>query len=271
MKRGRLSWVVIGILWGSPALWASVGIQAPAEEPQSAMIWVGRAAEYEEFLKNGEIVKIEDIPVGVTKPLRGYFAEGGLIQSMSFKGIKPGRYKGFWESYKSDIAAYELDKLLGLNMIPPTVEKRVKGNLGAAVMWVKPVKSFKEMGGPPNPPPIHFERWNRQMVKAKMFDVLIYNKDPNLGNWLVDPAWNLCLIDHTRAFTEDKKWAHTLQRVDAELWERMKALTLDELKPVLDPWLSKGQIEAIIERRDMMQKEIEKLIAANGEAAVLMK
>jgi hypothetical protein len=109
------------------------------------------------------------------------------------------------------------------------------------------------------------------MVKAKMFDVLIFNRDPNLGNWLVDPAWNLILIDHTRSFTEEKKWAHEIQRVDAELWDRMKALTLEQLSPALDPWLSKGQIKAILERRDMMQKEIDKLVAQNGEAAVLLK
>ena len=78
---------------------------------------------------------------------------------MAWKAIKPGRKDGYWESYKSEIAAYELDKLLGLGMIPPTVEKRVKGELGAAVMWASPTKSFKELGGVPGqkgvqgPPP----------------------------------------------------------------------------------------------------------------------
>jgi hypothetical protein len=212
MKRGRARpWVWIGGAVGCLSLGASIArSQEAAPEAQSAKLWVDRAPEFEEFLKNAEISRIEEIPVGVTKPQRAYFAEGGLLESMSFKGIKPGRYKGFWESYRSEIAAYELDKLLKLQMIPPTVEKRVKGDLGAAVMWVKPVKSFKELGGPPTPPPIQAARWNRQMVKAKMFDVLIFNKDPNLGNWLVDPAWNLILIDHTRSFTEEKKWAHEI-------------------------------------------------------------
>ena len=54
-----------------------------------------------------------------------------------------------------------------------------------------------------------------------MFDNLIGNKDPNLGNWLVDPAWNLILIDHTRAFTSDKDMVHkTMNRIDGALWER---------------------------------------------------
>jgi hypothetical protein len=245
--------------------------QTPVEEAVSAKIWVGRAPEFEQFLVDAELDRMEEIPIGVTKPQRGYFRTGGLLESMSWKAIKPGRYNGFWESYRAEIAAYELDKLLDLQMIPPTVEKRVEGNLGAAVMWVKPVKSFKDLGGPPSPPPIHQARWNKQILRAKMFDCLIYNKDPNLGNWLVDPAWNLILIDHTRSFTSDKKFAHTLQRVDSELWQRMKALTEEQLHLTLGKWLDKRAIRGMIERRDMMQAEIDKLVAANGEAAVFVQ
>ena len=63
-----------------------------------------------------------------------------------------------------------------------------------------------------------------------MFDDLIGNTDPNLGNWLVDPAWNLILIDHTRAFTTTKELYHQLTQIDSELWERMKALDEAKLK-----------------------------------------
>ena len=131
---------------------------------------------------------MEDIPLGVTKPRRAYLAPGGLIDRMAWKTIRPGIYSGYWESYKSEIAAYELDKLLGLEMIPPTVERRVKGDLGAAVMWVSPIKSFKDLGGPPSAPAAKLAAWSRQLIRAKMFDNLICNIDPNLGNWLVDPV-----------------------------------------------------------------------------------
>ncbi|HEY7820073.1 MAG TPA: hypothetical protein VIG29_17760, partial [Vicinamibacteria bacterium] len=114
-------------------------------------------------------------------------------------------------------------------------------------------------------------RWNKQILRAKMFDCLIYNKDPNLGNWLVDPAWNLILIDHTRSFTSDKKFAHSLQRVDSELWQKMRALTEEQLHLTLGKWLDKRAIRGMIERRDMMQAEIDKLVAANGEAAVFVQ
>jgi hypothetical protein len=254
----------ISVLSGS----GSVAAPQASETGTSAKVWVGRAAEYENFLKTAEIVRMEKIPVGVTKPERCYFAPGGLVESMALKAIKPGRQTGYWESYKSEMAAYELDKLLDLQMIPPTVEKRVKGDLSAAVMWLSPVKSFKELGGPPTPPSQHVDSWNRQMSKAKMFDNLINNRDPNVGNWLVDPAWNLILIDHTRAFAPGKDMVHKMNRIDRGLWEGMLKLELAPLKAALDPHLDGGQIKDILQRRDRMKMEIDKMVAARGEADV---
>jgi hypothetical protein len=252
------------------AAWTGPAARASGDEPASSKIWTARASEFETFLKNAKVVRMESVPVGVTAPQRAYL-EDGPIRSLTWKPIRPGRYSGYWESYRSEIAAYELDKLLDLQMIPPTVEKQLAGKLGAAVMWVEPVKSFKELGGLPKPPPDRFADWNRQILRAKMFDVLIYNKDPNLGNWLVDPAWNLILIDHTRAFTTDKRFAHELERVDAELWERFRGLTQERLSRALGAWLGKKEIRAILERRDLLGKRIQTLVAAHGEAAVFMK
>jgi len=117
---------------------------------------------------------------------------------MAWKALPASAIRsGYRESYKAEIAAYEMDKLLVLNMVPPKVERRVKGDDGVAVMWGSPPKSFKEMGGPPTPPARYLPQWNLQMIRAKMFDDLIGNEDPNLGNWLVDPSWNLILVQRS--------------------------------------------------------------------------
>ena len=262
--------------------WAvlSVGVaqaQTPAvtpaavETPSSAKTWLDNRAAIEAYLRDTEIVSIEELKIGVTHPRRAKFPDGGLVQYMAFKNVPPGRASGYWESYKSELAAYAMDQLLGLDMVPPTVEKRVKGDLGAAVMWCSPVKSFSELKGVPTPPNRYISAWFRQLAKAKMFDNLIGNKDPNLGNWLVDPAWNLILIDHTRAFTPDKDLYHKLDHVDVALWEKMKALTVDSLTPVLSPYMGKAEIKAVVERRDKMAEIIAKLVKDKGEGEVMMK
>ncbi|HEX9186659.1 MAG TPA: hypothetical protein VGB87_06300, partial [Vicinamibacteria bacterium] len=98
--------------WLGAAALALAGSAVPAgavEEAASAKAWLGRAAEYEDVLRKAEVARTEAIPVGVTKPVRCYLAPGGLVESFAFKSVKPGRQTGFWESYKSEMAAYELD------------------------------------------------------------------------------------------------------------------------------------------------------------------
>ena len=245
--------------------------QAPAETAATAKTWIDRRQEMEDYLRVAVVIKLEEIGLGVTRPRRAYLAPGGPFDRMAWKTIAPGMHSGYWESYKSDIAAYELDKLLGLDMIPPTVERQVNRESGAAIMWVSPVKSFKDLGGPPSAPADRLPRWNRQLIQAKMFDNLIANIDPNLGNWLVDPSWNLILIDHTRSFTTKRDMVHEMTRIDHDLWQRMKALTVDSLTPALKPWMGNRDIRAILDRRDRMQTVIDKLVATKGEAAVFVR
>ena len=66
----------------------------------------------------------------------------------------------------------------------------------------------------------------------KMFDLLIANIDRNQGNLIYDADWHLFLIDHSRAFIDKKdlKGIAPLGRVDRKLWEKMQALTLDDLE-----------------------------------------
>jgi len=246
-------------------LLASASAMAQAPAAANAKTWLQDAKAIEEYLKTADVVEMEPIKVGVTKPTKAQLAPGGPVKEMAWKPIRPGRYGGFWESYKSEIAAYELDKVLGLGMVPPTVEKRIKGEVGAAIMWVSPTESFKQLGGIPGqkgvkgPTGVQVPAWLRQLTKAKMFDDLIGNIDPNLGNWLVDPAWNLILIDHTRAFTPTKDLYHQLVTFDNDLWERMKALDEATLTTALGEWLDKPEIKAILQRRDKMQQVIDKL------------
>jgi hypothetical protein len=247
---------------------------AAADAPQSAKIWIGREAEIENYLRTAQVVKLADVSVGVTHPRKATLAPGGPVEAFAWKVIPPNRYEGFWESYWSEIAAYELNKLLELHMIPPTVEREYKGDRGAAVMWASPTKSFKDMGsrnGAPEAPPQYANAFARQIVKAKMFDNLINNTDPNAGNWLVDPSWNLILIDHTRAFTPGKNMIHEMNHIDADLWTRMRALTEASIQSAIGKWLMRGEAKSLIERRDKMQQIIDALVKAHGEAFVFMK
>jgi hypothetical protein len=236
--------------------------EAPA---RSAKVWDGRHAEFETFLRAAPFERLEEIPIGVTKPRRGFFEPGGLAASAAWKVLPPGRAQGYWENYKSEIAAYELDKLLGLGMVPPTVEKRYKGILGAAVLWLTDVRGWKEVERLARPP-----AWELQVARMKMFDNLIGNADRNAGNLLVDQQWNLYLIDHSRAFITDSKLPAEHQRIDSVLWEKFLALDEPSLAPV-QAWVGRGAVRAMLKRRDRMKLVVEDLVKKRTESAVFIK
>mgnify|MGYP001309824878 CR=1 FL=1 len=256
------------------ALMTAGAVPAWAQDPdaESAKTWLGREAEIEAYLRDAEVLGLDDLPVGVTNPKAADLAPGGPVARFAWKPIKPGIQRGHYESYLAEIAAYELDKLLGLGMVPVKVERRIRGELGAAVMWVSPTQSFRDLGGTPTPPIRQLGYWTIQLVRAKMFDNLIYNQDPNEGNWLVDPAWNLMIIDHSRSFSPDRRMAHeNMDRVDRDLWARMQALDQASLTAALGDWLSEREIEAILERRDLMAELIQAEVEDHGEAEVMLR
>ena len=138
-------------------------------------------------------------------------------------------------------------------------------------MWMESAKSFKELGGFPGVLRSQKGRWTDQLIRAKMFHCLVGNTDPNQGNWLVYPAWNLVLIDHSRAFTTGTRLVHELTSIDRDLWEQFEALDEAVLTELLSEWLGGAEIRAILKRRDKMAEKIEKLVAEKGETAVFVR
>jgi hypothetical protein len=232
--------------------------------------WVGQEVAVEDYMRTAPIVSMTEVPIGVTKPKRAYFAEGGPVVSAAWKQLTPGVKQGYYESYKAEIAAYEMDKLLDMHMVPPYVERRINGDLGALGFWVERVHAW-DVDHPVKGP--DQAMWDRQAVDMKMFDQLIGNTDRNQGNLLYDDEYHLILIDHSRAFTGEKDLTKMtkLTHVDRDLWQKMLALDDTQLEKALGKWLDKGKRKAILQRRDEMKANIEAMVAQKGEAAVFLK
>jgi hypothetical protein len=232
------------------------------EAGKCSLIWAGHESELEKLLVDGKVDKMEAVPIGVTKPQRATL-EGSPVR-FAWKPLTPGYSKGFMESYKAEIAAYKLDRMLGMNMVPPIVERHMDGRNGAAVLWVENTRGWSVEKPPQGPEP----KWSIQLTRMKMFDQLIANIDRNQGNLIYDADWHLFLIDHSRAFTgrKDLKGTAVLGRVDRQLWTKMAALTLADLDKGLDKWVGDGEKKAILLRRDKMAEQIKQLVAKRGES-----
>src|SRR5262249_40040735 len=117
-------------------LLTSLGLHLTVQAAAGSKGWIGSHGEVEAVLEAAPFGRFDDVPVGVTRPRHGFFAPGGLAAGATVKRLNPGRSRGFYESYKSEIAAYKLDRLLHLDMVPPTIERRVDGDLVSVQLWV---------------------------------------------------------------------------------------------------------------------------------------
>lgn len=110
-------------------------------------------AEKEQFLLTAKIVKSKRLDIGVTGSLRATLSDGKVthdahIQTVNVRKRKHESAAGveyaFRDSFKFNIAAYRLDRLIGLGMVPVSVEREFKGEPAAFTWWVDDVMMMEK-------------------------------------------------------------------------------------------------------------------------------
>ena len=234
----------------------------------------------ERFLLEAEVVSAKELSVGITLSRRLTLTDGKLTHDAHYQNIdefKPlfqgaaGAEASFRDTYRYNIAAYRLDRLLGFGMTAPSIERKYKGSTGAITWWIDDVlmmelDRWRQKIDPPDK-----DAWNRQMYRARLFNELVYNTDPNLGNVIIDKNWRIWLIDFTRAFRLHKKLRReeNVGMLDRGLWERLQDLNGAEIERAMDGILLKGELQGLLARREIIVALLRQRIAERGEAAVL--
>ncbi len=240
--------------------------------------------EIEEQLRTADVVSVSKIPVGVSRPKKVLLTADSHHFNAVFKFIEEtkknvrdptatGRGKLYLEwrdSYVYDVAAYQVDRLMGLDRVPPIVLRTIKGNRGSLQIWLEgtiPENVRREEAI--DPPEI--ARFNQQSSTMNIFDNLVANRDSNLGNTLIDGNWRLWFIDCSRCFgsSTDLLYPDAVTHCDRRVWDSLRNLDRASAEPTLSPYLSRLEIDALFERRDKLVELLQERIDEWGEALVL--
>jgi len=274
-QRGRLRYGV-GLLAVVLLLPIGVRTEQGAAQPTNvgpasvAVRPVPPDAEIERFLLEGKIVETHTTKKGITGAQRASLSTPALTHEAQIQSIDEFKREfrtdrgvefDFRDSWSFNVAAYRIDRLIGLNMVPVSVERKYRGTPAAFTWWLDDVlmeegdRLKKRIEAP------DLGYWSRQTTMMRLFDQLISNVDRNVGNIMYTKDWRLWPIDHTRAFrknTELKTPAHAL-RCDRTVFERLKALDRATLKREVGKWLDDAQIKSLLARRDAIVSKIEAL------------
>ncbi len=217
------------------------------------------------WLEQAEVTGIEDLDAGITEPRRVSLRKDGVELRAVFKQLSTGpagnqsaRVLNESDRYEYELAAYRLDRLLGLDMVPVTVPRTINGRRGVLQFWIDGsinLRNMLEQGLQPSGWCDAAPQYNLMNV----FDVLIHNSDRTQENALFTKDWMLVLIDHTRAFRTYTKNPVLLYRGETRLppalAERLKALDRATLERAIGAYVHRRQIDALLKRRDLLLSE----------------
>jgi hypothetical protein len=249
---------------------------------------IAQRAQWEEFLTTADIIKYERIPIGVTKPWKLFLKKGDIEKKAAWKNADKKLDDGFTDSWKHEIAAYRLDKLIGLNMVPPYIEREFRGKKGTLSLWADIKYSLIDIVDQGiKIPESSLKQYHDMGYIYYLWDSLIANDDPTQENILFTEDWRIILIDHGRAFRSNREYTERLvfgingikkrqdgkpflmQRVPRVLLDKIKTLDFAGIKQAVGPYLTDGEIESIVARKKLILAEIAAMIKQNGEDKVL--
>lgn len=175
------------------------------------------------------------------------------------------------DSYKYDIAAYELTKLLGVEMIPPVVERETGGRKGTLQVYVENCIREKDRRRkklePPNP-----KAFSNALEEVKVLENLTYDECQDADDLYIHrDDWRVCRVDFSEAFAPIPELLPgcDITACSRKFYEGLLKLDEETVKSALSKYLSDEEIGALLIRKSLLIEKIKALICEKGEDAVL--
>jgi hypothetical protein len=197
--------------------------------------------------------------------------DGKTTRRAIFKYIDRPTPVSLASSYKHELAAYALSKVLGADIVPPVVARRVENIPGSLQIMVEGCitesERQKQYLTPPDP-----QAFSDAVAEIRVLEHLSHCERSDLGDMLIHKdTWKVCRVDFSEAFGPETTLLPEadIYRCSKRLYERLKSVSTKAIEEVVRPHLEGPEIKALFARRKLVLDRITALIKEKGEEAVL--
>lgn len=225
----------------------------------------------EEFLKTAEITEVEiDNIEGRTAPWGVMLSDGKICRRAMFKYADRSRPTLLPDSYHYEIAAYELSKLMEYSLIPPVVEREIKDTLGSLQLFLEGCFSLSQQQRG-ELEPADLQKFSDELSELAVFENLVFCERDSEDIFIQESDWKIWRVDFSEAFAPfvELNSEAAITRCSKELFLNLQRLEASEMKTVLDSHLNDEEMDALLQRKDLVIDKIKQLIMEKGEDAVL--
>lgn len=226
----------------------------------------------EDYLRSARVVSIDKSGAGGrTAPWIVSLTEGTSERRAIFKYVDRRRPDFLPDSFRYELAAYELSKLIGLPIVPPIVERTIEGNPGSLQVFLENCLRFRELKikglAPPDP-----KGFLCALAEIRIFENLVYNECASLEDTMIhQDDWRICRVDFSEAFAPEPGLIPgcKITRCSRSLYKTLRSLDSPRLQSALGAFLGGAELGALDERKGRILAVLDQLIRDLGEDAVL--
>ncbi len=233
----------------------------------------GAADEVERFLQTATPAFVIPGEAGRTDPWKVRLEAGGAKRWAQFKYIDRRRPDPLADSYKYELAAYALDKALGLGLIPPLIERTINNYPGSLQIFVEDAFSEtarKGQGLPIGDP----EAFERTMADLRVFINLVADNcgaERDRDILIQRNTERVWAVDFSRAFAPVAETVPgcEIQRCSRAFYRKLVDWDKAGVRLLLAPYLNEEEVRALEARVGSILRAIRTQVEARGEGAVL--
>lgn len=216
--------------------------------------------ELASLLKNSSISKRIDIPMGLSKPKL-------VLLDLDVMAVMKKATGNSFTNANSEIAAYKIDRLLNMNIVPLTIKRKVQDQDYSLQLFVRDAYTGEEIESKVVKKSLS-NKGKEQFKKMRIFDYLIGNQDRG-DDYLAINKNKIVAIDNGDAFQDREHQDYILSKNNlsffltqegADFLGKLTAIENNVYYEALDGLVSDEIIDLFIERKEFLVYRAEKYI-----------